>query len=249
MTKNDHQDDTADADEKRREECSKLWNVAREGFSRLVEEAPAAWNGSDARFYRTEKQTITQHLDPFYWGGVVTLFLFGTFRISGSRWYARFYETYLSRQQSKQLPKSDFKQRSTTQQREWKSYLDHKAEQKTELASEVVRLPTDILVSLMCGASSVALLSNPTQLKKDFAEAPLVSGKSMIYECICSDMEKAYDPTVNPGDDDTLRTLQMFARNCRRRSNYIGTREREGVARPDVVPYPGLDGERRGRSI
>jgi len=123
--------------------------------------------------------------------------------------------------------------------------LDQKAEKKTELVNEAVRLPTDIIVSLLCGASSVAWLSNSTQLKKDFAEAPLVSGKSVIYECICSEMEDALDPAVHPGDDDMLLTFQMFARNCRTRSEYIRAKERDGVARPDVVPYPGLDGERR----
>jgi hypothetical protein len=130
--------------------------------------------------------------------------------------------------------------------------LLQRADQEKYVRDEALRMPTDFLVSLMCGCSSVVFLSNPARLKKDFAESPLIPGKSIVYECMCGDMETAFNQHVDPrvlsegaGDDDTIVTFQTLVHNCRIRSDYIRARAADGSNRPDVVPYPGLDGMRR----
>lgn len=241
---------------------SAFWSVAKDGFSQLIEEAPAAWGGPEARFYRAEKKIITEHLEPFYWGAFVTIFLFGTFRVSGSRWYARFRETsnfHTGRNNHKlatgNTPSTSSNLQQQQQQKlpEWKSYLDQRADKEKHMRDEALRLPTDLLVSLMCGFSSIIWLSKPSQMKKDLAEAPLVSGKSVVSEFLCHDMEAAFNRHVDPKiltkdimkQDDTLVTFLTFVKNCRLRSDYIRAREKDGSRRPDVIPYPGLDGVRR----
>lgn len=233
-----------------------FWRAAKIGFFCLVEEAPAAWKGSDARLYRAEKNMITEHLEPFYWGAFVTVFLFGTFRVSGSRWYTRFRENattnFNQRNNSHLTNSASAGKLQHKKPPEWESYLDQRAEKGKYIREEAFRLPTDLLVSLMCGASSIVWLSSPSQLKKDLTEAPLAPGKSIIYECLCSDMEASFSGQVDPrvlanecNGDDTLITFQTLVQNCRIRSDYIRDKERDGCKMPDVIPYPGLEGVRR----
>lgn len=234
-----------------------FWRVANNGFSRLMEEAPPAWKGSEARFYRNELRMISEHLEPLYWGSFVTIFLFGTFRVSGSRWYAQIRATHWARKNGSQntIPtqyrESNFQQLKPP---EWKSYLGQRAEKENAHCGEMLQLPTDVLLSILCGMSSILLLSKPSQLRQDFAEAPLLPGKSVVSDCLCDEMDAAFnqlcaDPSVLTEEfvkqDDTLLTFLTFVKNCRIRSDYIRAREREGKIRPDVIPYPGLEGARR----
>jgi hypothetical protein len=223
-----------------------FWRAARAGFVRLVEEAPAAWNSSDGPLYRTERKMLAHHLEPLYWGAFVSVFLFGTFRISGSRWYARFRET--NWKQRATSSSSD----STRSSAHWKSFLDQRAEKEKFLQEETMQLPTDFFVSVMCGMSSVVWLSQPQRAGRDLAEAPLFPGKSVVVDCFCTEMEEAFNQSVDPRiltenvieNDDTLRTFVSLVRNCRIRADYIRTQRERGNRKPDVVPYPGLDGIR-----
>jgi hypothetical protein len=223
-----------------------FWRAARVGFARLVEEAPAAWNSSDGRLYRTEKKVLAHHLEPLYWGAFVSVFLFGTFRISGSRWYARFRETNWKQRATSSASNSNC---STAQ---WKSFLDQRAEKEKFLQDETMQLPTDFFVSVMCGMSSVVWLSQPQRAGRDLAESPLIPGKSVVVDCFCNEMEEAFNQSVDPRiltesvieNDDTLRTFVSMVKNCRIRADYISSQREQGNRNPDVIPYPGLDGIR-----
>jgi hypothetical protein len=225
-----------------------FWRAARVGFVRLVEEAPAAWNSSDGRLYRTEKKVIAHHLEPLYWGAFVSVFLFGTFRISGSRWYARFRETNWKQRVTGTSSASD-SNRTTAR---WKSFLDQRAENERFMREETMQLPTDVFVSVMCGLSSVVWLSQPQRAGRDLAEAPLLPGKSVVVGCFCNEMDEAFNQSVDPRiltesiieNDDTLRTFVSMVKNCRIRADYIRPRQEQGLKNPDVIPYPGLEGIR-----
>jgi hypothetical protein len=224
-----------------------FWKVTWKSFQRLMEEAPAAWKGpkSDLRHYRAEKEMINKHIEPVYWGMFVGVFLFATFRVSGSKWFARIRDSPVGKRQ--QPPPAASQQ----QQPKWNSYLEKETEGKREWINESIQLPVDILISFLCAGSSIIWLSQPKQLRKDFAEAPLQPGRSLIHKYMCPDLVHAYNsqgiasPHVfrNQQDDETLATFETFVKNCRTRSEFERQRESAGDKKPDVVPYPGLKGK------
>jgi hypothetical protein len=226
-----------------------FWKVTWKSFQSLMDAAPAAWKGpkSDARHYRAEKDMINKHIEPVYWGMFVGVFLFATFRVSGSKWYARMIrESPVGKRQPPTPPTSQ------QQQQQWKTHLEKETESKSEWINESIQLPVDIFISFLCAGSSIVWLSQPKQLRKDFAEAPLQSGRSLIHKYMCPDLVRAYNnqALANPHvfqnqqqDDETLATFETFVKNCRIRSEFQRQRESAGDKKPDVVPYPGLKGQ------
>ena len=216
-----------------------FWSATKEGASRLLDEAPV-WRGPDARFYRREAAIVMEHVTPLYWGLAAGSFLFVTFRISGSKRFQMYRDAYLYGKAMPTTPVND----PTKQQ--WKSLLERQTEEKAELANELTRLPFDIFISIMGGCSSVLLLSKPDKLERDFVAVPLVPGKSLIAKTMCPPIQQVYerqDLRVFEGSDaGLLQTFRGFAENCRIRSEYIQQQTQRGEARPDVVPYPGLQG-------
>lgn len=225
---------------------AQVWPIAKRSLYRLMDSAPDVWRGHESRFYRTEKALIIEHLSPIYWGGCVGVFLFVTFRVSGSRWFHRLRSQYLQRtcSSNKASPSMlPFQQ----QQQPWKSHLEQQAEAKQEIMAEAMRLPSDILLSLLCGISSVLWLWQPKKFQRDLVRAPLLPGKSLVHECACDDLLSVYESTdrrVLDGDA-TLQTVGALVDNCRIRSAYIEERRSDGDPRYDVVPYPGLKGVER----
>jgi hypothetical protein len=221
-----------------------FWKVTWTSFQRLMGAAPAAWKGpkSDARHYRAEKDMINKHIEPVYWGMFVGVFLFATFRVSGSKWYARIRDSSAGKRQPPPPP---------TSQQHRQTYLEKEAESKSEWINESIQLPVDIFISFLCAGSSIVWLSQPKELRKDFAEAPLQPGRSLIHKYMCPDLVRAYNnqalanPHVfqNQQDDETLTTFETFVKNCRTRSEFERQRESAGDKKPDVVPYPGLKGK------
>ena len=212
-----------------------------------MDEAPAAWKGptSDVRHYREEKDMINKHIEPVYWGIFVGVFLFATFRVSGSKWYARIRDFPVGKRQPPPPP---------TSQQNRQTYLERETESKSEWINESIQLPVDIFISFLCAGSSIVWLSQPKQLRKDFAEAPLQPGRSLIHKYMCPDLVRAYNnqALANPRvfqnqqqDDETLATFETFVKNCRIRSEFERQLESAGDKKPDVVPYPGL----KGRSL
>ena len=248
-------------------ECRKnariaFWKVAKEGAWTLIEQGPSTWTGPDERFYRYEKKIVTKHVEPIYWGAVASLALFATFRLSGSRLYSRFLESFVKKSTASPTSKLSGSSNTSTgstyaqtkKPEQWKSYLDKQAEKTTESQKELFELPTDIIISITCGCSAILLLSQPQQMKNDFIEAPLNHGKSVVTDIFCPSMISAYQKSVDPRiitkenlqNDDTINMFLSFVKNCRTRSEYIASAKQVGtVKRPDVIPYPGLYGVRR----
>jgi hypothetical protein len=225
-----------------------FWKVTWKSFQSLMDAAPAAWKGpkSDARHYRAEKDMINKHIEPVYWGMFVGVFLFATFRVSGSKWYARIRDSPVGKRQPPTPPTSQ------QQQQQWKTHLEKETESKSEWINESIQLPIDLFISFLCAGSSIVWLSQPKQLRKDFAEAPLQPGRSLIHKYMCPDLVRAYNnqALANPHvfqnqqqDDETLATFETFVNNCRIRSEFQRQRESAGDKKPDVVPYPGLKGQ------
>lgn len=244
----------------------KLWNATRAGAWKLLTEAPKAWSGSDGHLYRDEKRIILKHLESVCIGAFGTLFLFATFRVSGSRWWTNtrkeMFPSYF-RDVSKTIPVQEVhppKQAKTHSTKEWRSYLDRKAEEETPFfksisESHVLKgvnaitsssVFTDFIISLFCGCSFVALfLRNKEEFRNDFANVPLFPGKSLIHTYVCPDVEKVFmeiDKKIIDANehDDTLRKFDHFVRNCRTRSAFIASQRHLGVHTNSIVPYPGL---------
>lgn len=224
------------------------WKEFQTGIVELFRVAPKRWDGSEAVHYRAEKEMIKRHVDPFYWGALISVFIFATFRVSGSKWYERV--------RARMMPKGASQTNSSTKSstpkespKQWVSHLDQQLEQRKGYHEEMLRLPSDIFVSVMCGLSSIALLSKPADIEKDITEAALLPGKSAIYEIMCPRMEKAFDNTFDKrileGKLDLgVRSFAAMVHNCKTRTVFVRSRQ-ETTERPDIVPYPGLLGSRR----
>lgn len=261
-------DDTENQKETTLKECRKkshiaFWSVAKEGVWKLIEQAPPIWSGPEERFYRSEKKIISKQVEPIYWGAVASLVLFATFRLSGSGLYARFRESLVKKTSS--TPTSNLPSNTSTsisgstyaqtkKPEQWKSYLDQQADKTSRSQKDLFELPADLIISITCGCSTILLLLQPKQIKNDFIEAPLSHGKSVVTDIFCPAMISAYQKSVDPRiltkenlqNDDTLNMFLSFVKNCRTRSEYVAYQKQlVSVKRPDVIPYPGLDGVRR----
>jgi hypothetical protein len=241
-------------DELRQKARNAFWKSAKRGFYQVAKKAESAWRGTDARYYRAEKEIIRQHLDPFYWGAAVASFLFVTFRLSGSQAFARFRQKYLLQASGRSAQSTTERTGTSQSSSEWKSYLERKQETRSRASDKPSSsLAFDIFVSFLVGCSSVAWLMKPEQkLHKDFARIPLVPGRSLVHKHMCEPMDRVYTHEIDPrafsvGEkpDEVLVTFQSFVKNCRIRSEYIRVAEREGISQPDVIPSPGLQGVTR----
>jgi hypothetical protein len=222
-----------------------FWKVASSGFWRLLDQAPPLYSSPTAgRFYRHERALFALHAEPFYWGAFTTIFLFLTFRVSGSRFYSRFRESLSA------------KKSAPPQQRpQWKSYSERLAAQTKVEQRDLYELPMDILISLCCGGSAVLWLLPRAKIQSDFVAAPLQPGKSLVADLLCPEMDqvlrRAVDPRILTPDvvadkDDSLALFLAFCQNCRTRQEFIAHQQQLGtLRRPEVIPYPGLEGVRR----
>lgn len=238
------------------DEHRQFWTALKNGVFRLLDDAPREWNGPDQRFYRAEKELMAENASPFLNGLAATAFLFMTFRVSGSQWWIRTAQR-ASRQQQQQPTTShatappSTTAPSTHSTPQFTSYLEQQAQQRNQLISDALRLPTDLLVSLLCGCSATAILLDSQKLENDLATAPLLPGKSLVHKHICPEFTRHLTSSSNstataPSNTNTtkLSTLETFVRNCQVRSQFLASRQQTSVRHPDVVPYPGLQGIR-----
>jgi len=223
-----------------------FWKETWASFQKLMDEAPSVYSkqSDDARYFRSEREMINKHVEPVYWGIIVGTFLFATFRVSGSKWFARIRGSGVVK--PRQATQPAVQPQSQQQQQRWKTYLEKETDKKKEWIDDSIQLPIDLLVSLLCAGSSIVWLSQPAQMRKDFADAPLQPGKSLIHKCMCPELVRAYErqpATVFFGvEDDTLAVFEIFAKNCRIRSEFERQRALAGDNKSNVVPYPGLRG-------
>lgn len=240
-----------------------FWTCARAGFSRLLDDAPAVWKDArEARYYREEKRMISAHTEPLKQGAMVTALLLFSFRVGGSKWFNRWRQKNninLSASEADPASAATKKASPTTPppRAQFKSYSEQQAEKIQHVYRDAGTWTTDLIVSIMCGLSSTILLTDKQKIAQDFVRAPLLPGKSMIYNDLCPTMTAAYEST-NPAiwddlseNEKTLQTFHNFVQNCRIRSEFLRTKESSGESvvngaiqgqSDDIVPRPGLDG-------
>ena len=125
-----------------------------------------------------------------------------------------------------------------------KAYL---GSQVKKMASSLNTLPVDLAVSMLVGISTTLFLTRPQELMQDFAKAPLLKGKSVFAEELCTpfsdemkninEMTYTYTPYKdseaqqqqkmipyselwkdgNLGEFDSLRAIRDFVHNCHKR--------------------------------
>jgi hypothetical protein len=204
-------------------------------------------------------------MQPLQYGLMVTGILFATFRISGSKRFLLFRDKYI-------LGKSVEAMKLKDQKQQWKSYLETQEEKKKRLVEEMLRFPSDILLSVLCGCSTVFLPKDDSKIYNGLASSPLLPGKSLIYEQVCPDVVQAFNEKLDQrvfqlpknerksessrfsflsailpreDDDEVFNALVTLVHNCKVRSTFIEQQRQAGVMRPDNVPYPGLTGASR----
>jgi len=242
-------------EELRRNARASFWRCAKDSFSKLVlTEAPLVWKDPrEARYYRAEKQIVAEHLEPLKQGLYISIFLLVTFRVTGSKWFSQVRHKYginLSAAAPKEEgaeavkaaaptppPPSNARNPQAAQAHaKFKSFSEQQAEKAQGAFTDATSFTTDILLSIMCGLSSTVLLLDRPKMANDVARIPLVPGKSVIYNTVCSDMTTAYENTSRlvweqqqqqqqdlgeTTNDLTLDTFHTFVQNCRIRSEYL----------------------------
>jgi len=124
----------------------------------------------------------------------------------------------------------------------------------------VVRLSLDTFVSLSIGAYASLYFVNKDKMMDQFADIPLVEGRSLLSEELCLDFTQEFQkldrqswdkkhPSLSGGQPnstgrtDFRKTIQGFVVNCRRRAIYEeGIRNEQGLSadEPVVIPPPGV---------
>ena len=118
--------------------------------------------------------------------------------------------------------------------------------QVKKMASSLNTLPVDLAISMLVGISTTLFLTRPQELMQDFAKAPLLKGKSVFAEELCTpfsdemkninEMTYTYTPykgseaqqqkvipyselwrDENLGEFDSLRAIRDFVHNCHQR--------------------------------
>ena len=132
-----------------------------------------------------------------------------------------------------------------------RGYLEAQRTRRIQEALSSMQWVTDILVSASVGSSvSLWLLLHQQKDVTCWEEAPLVAGKSVIAEEMCPlvlewlKQKKKHSPSSSFYEADHP-SLQRFAENCRRRSDFLSQRRKQqtwygGLLQADVVPHPGV---------
>lgn len=117
--------------------------------------------------------------------------------------------------------------------------------EKADYSRDLVQVPVDALLSVMCGCSVVVWLTQPSKLRQDFVTAPLLPGRSLIHQYMCSgfvDEYRRFDWDAGVDNDAVLQTFRDFVENCEIRSTIEEHRKIQNDPDPDVIPYPGIRG-------
>ena len=128
------------------------------------------------------------------------------------------------------------------------------------LIFRIMRLSLDTFVSLSVGAYASLFFVDKNLLMKEFAEIPLVEGRSLLAEELCDDFTAEFQkfdpqiwnrnhPSLSSGggsgrrETDFRNTIQGFVVNCRKRAIYEDEiRKERGMRDEEIldVPPPGV---------
>lgn len=248
-----------DAITKESKAAKAFWEIFNDRFYKLVSDLPAVWKGSED--YKHEQAIIKHVARPFFFGGFASIVIFANFRLMANKSFQnkmRFRHSPVPKKKEKvDAPATQTKQSKRRQeQEEFKSSLSIEEESRKELIKKEIEtfsgLPLDFMLSTIVGLSITSFLftgrDNMDRNRNAFETIPLLPGKSLVAQYMCSDMINVHDrmPTTlwNEVDNDiTLQSFRRFVRNCQIR-NKEEQRIREqlllSVDEEVLIPLPGI---------
>lgn len=112
-------------------------------------------------------------------------------------------------------------------------------------------LTFDLFLSMWMGASVTMFLTDKEKMQKGLAKMPLLQGRSIIAEELCSDYIRAYQMAESKGFDwkaphneyPSIDAITTFVLNCKKRAVYEKRLRRETgkpANEPLSIPSPGV---------
>jgi hypothetical protein len=260
--------DKDDVEKKRLDEVrSSLYSAAVDGMFETIYYSRSKWNGPDAAVYAREKEAFQRYVNPFFVGVGTAAFLFLNFRVTGSRRFQQMRQewsrkrkvgenNYMQSHNQEAPPNGLSPRQQPQQQHEWMSHLERKQLEREAQANSSTRLLTDFLVSLSVGTSGTLFLLDAEKetFRKDFEDAPLVCGRSLVSDTTCPKMLEVVEKfPLEPklyAENSNLESFHKFVINCQLREDYekelrlkLGKNSNEKME----IPYPGPRGHRIDR--
>jgi len=199
------------------------WDETARGLARVVANLNSTWYGKRAVYYSREKEALeSKYIKPFQYGAVTTVLLFFSLRLTGSRAFIQWRNSWRSN------PKN------TAQPVQIKGYLEQERQQRVNQALNSVKVLSDILISISVATSCTlfALLqTSPDEMKQDLAQAPLQTGQSIVGEEFCPEL--TYSPTMPSFLKETYH-------NCQKRKEMesrLQSQQQLSPQAPVVIPY------------
>lgn len=178
----------------------KIYSVVKDGVHKK------AWNGPNEEKYKQELSILRPHFRPVVWGFGSALAVFASFRASGSvRFMAAARSVFGWNRSSNRM--MDNPTNSSNSQR-----LD-----KIATLQRGFSIPVDLFLSTLIGCSVSLFLTDPNKLKKDLERIPLVSGKSLVSDELCSDFIAQYQQYEKSDQIILDEALKNFIFNCQKR--------------------------------
>lgn len=240
------------------------WEETVKGIANCLAELRRTWYTYPQQ-YCFERHKLEKYVNPLKYGAGATIFLFLTFRVTGSAQFQS-WRKYLMAQRrpnafhTSSSPhhhrKSTFTDASSggrsAPPAPPKGYLEAKREREVQAALSSMRLITDILVSVSTGTSGSLMLLHAHEgtMRQDFEQAPLVSGRSVVADEMCTpflnilDSYKASSCVSESDNNLNLRSFLTFTENCRARRDVEARIRTERSLPPDSpvsIPYLALE--------
>jgi len=244
---------------------SLLWYETGVGFGNILGNIRSSWYGVEGVFYTREEERLKKYLSPFQYGLASSVFLFLNFRAISNPIFQRWRKIVLQRIRLS-LSTNNTTSLSASQQQQQQQhgigYLQKKQKLQMEEGLKSMKVITDLLVSLSVGFSGTLFLleAKKEDIRIDYEEAPLITGRSLIADEMCPGMLKLHrsNPSIRLVLEDTkwkkeqrrweqsdlsLVTFETFIQNCRKRSDYeskIRKEQRKSEKFPVLIPHTGL---------
>jgi hypothetical protein len=229
-----------------------LWCAMIDGSSRVIKASFTEWYGNERNLYRDEKMILQKHMITLYAGVFTTMFMFSLRRIGRSSWYRNFRLEQLasSTESPTSVGSSATKVSKSITKTDRRRQIE--ATKIDDIKSRFFRgmhLPVDIALSTFSGCAIFFAFRTSGDFAEDALALPLVAGGSIVHKYACHEMEQAYedeggdhifDHITKRRDEATMRWFQSIIRNCRLRSEQIHARKEASIAKPEIIPFPGV---------
>ncbi len=209
---------------------NKLYSVVREGRHKQAWDGPAAESQ-----YEEELSLIRPHFKPIVWGFGSSVAVFISFRFNRSGAF---------------MKSGGLLQRMSAV----KNTLEN---QKMTMKESLFSLPGDLFLSTMIGLSTAIFLSDFSRIKQDVERIPLVKGRSLVADELCTDFVLQYNRMFFNSEKKLVeqnkkidQSLITFILNCKKRKEveeYLQVTEYvngQDKIHPDI-PSPGVEGNLR----